>query len=155
MNDFINFNQRGIDLPAGCKDLIDVLKQAHPSPQPKTPPIRYRLLDLDFFVSEFESSSATRKHLFVKHDSYLISAFICAASLRLFVLSSPAAKAPEIRAFMQGTGLAAAFDQSVEADTWQFQYLLPKEIPLAPLIRELLTEALGANQETPLWIHRQ
>jgi hypothetical protein len=29
MNKFVNFGKRGVDLPAGCKDLIDVLRRAH------------------------------------------------------------------------------------------------------------------------------
>ena len=28
MNEFVNFGKRSVDLPAGCKDLIDVLRSA-------------------------------------------------------------------------------------------------------------------------------
>src|SRR5262245_58159474 len=31
-NDFVNPNQRGVELPAGCKDLMDVLKMGGSSP---------------------------------------------------------------------------------------------------------------------------
>ncbi len=35
MNKFVDFGKRGIDLPAGCKDLIDVLQQAEQRAAPK------------------------------------------------------------------------------------------------------------------------
>lgn len=34
MNPFVNLQQRSIDLPAGCKDLMDVLLQSPPKPSP-------------------------------------------------------------------------------------------------------------------------
>jgi hypothetical protein len=32
MNKFVNFGKRSVELPAGCKDLVDVLQQAKPHP---------------------------------------------------------------------------------------------------------------------------
>src|SRR5512146_2062254 len=32
MNEFVNFGKRSVDLPAGCKDLIDVLRSAKRHP---------------------------------------------------------------------------------------------------------------------------
>jgi hypothetical protein len=34
MNEFVNFGKRGVDLPAGCRDLIDVLRRANRPPAP-------------------------------------------------------------------------------------------------------------------------
>jgi len=36
MNPFINPNKRDVTLPAGCKDLIDVLGKPEPKPEPET-----------------------------------------------------------------------------------------------------------------------
>ena len=37
MNKFVDFGKRGVDLPAGCKDLIQVLQQAEERATPKLP----------------------------------------------------------------------------------------------------------------------
>jgi hypothetical protein len=34
MNEFVNFGRRGVDLPPGCKDLIDVLRRVRRPPVP-------------------------------------------------------------------------------------------------------------------------
>ena len=36
MNEFVNLGKRSVELPAGCKDLIDVLQQAKRHPASST-----------------------------------------------------------------------------------------------------------------------
>jgi len=88
MNPFVNFNQRGIDLPPGCKDLIDVLpKQAGSRFVNQQMPGLY-LRDLELLISQLYEFKGTFRQLMIQSSTgaHICLVFTPSSKWMMFVL---------------------------------------------------------------------
>lgn len=89
MNPFVNFNQRGIDLPPGCKDLIDVLpKKASFCPVEHQQMPGLYLRDLEVLISQLYEFKNTNRCLMIQSSGGLQIGLSCSLSSKrmMFVL---------------------------------------------------------------------
>lgn len=166
MNLFTNPNQRGPDLPPGCKDLIDVLRQPwrmHNSmsarPQPAQPPFLESggLGELQFHVSCLLTSGTGYRILLVgcsEPSAFLallnrggeISVSLVVDShqgKRLSALFHQAAISPISDSSTQPTGLTSAL-----------RFPLPKHAPAsAQLVADILRKVFEVSDDTELCFH--
>jgi len=89
MNPFVNFNQRGIDLPPGCKDLIDVLpKKAgfQPFKNEELPGLYLR--DLEVLIGQLYEFKGAGRLLYIQSYDGVRICLSCSLSFKrvMFVL---------------------------------------------------------------------
>ena len=89
MNPFVNSNQRGIDLPLGCKDLIDVLpKKAGFQPFKNEQMPGLYLRDLEGLISQLYEFKGTGRFLYIQSSTGVLIGLSCSLSSKrmMFVL---------------------------------------------------------------------
>src|SRR5579859_187824 len=91
MNPFVDYQKRGIELPEGCKDLIDVLQLARataeqpPEQQPEPP--REGLPGIEHFIIRMLASTARSRSLWIDGDRAAMIALFCnKRGLQTFIL---------------------------------------------------------------------
>ncbi len=144
MNPFVNPHQRGIDLPPGCKDLIDVLK-------PKAPVTETENLkgtDAEFFQAPFRRFyELGEDHVMaiLVHGSHCFLS-LCRypgpPTLSLGLHSQYIAFNDTVRNFFGAKGISAFSEiQAPSADMSVIRYVLPATaLEAAELISQLLQQ---------------
>jgi hypothetical protein len=56
MSDFVNYGKRGVDLPAGCKNLVDLIRRADKESPPAIPMATKGLVHLEHYVSRLRNA---------------------------------------------------------------------------------------------------
>jgi hypothetical protein len=165
--DFVNYNSRHVELPPGCKDLIDVLKQARPeSPgYPKLPSgaqpeqmqvgkIGELADDMTWLISE--SIKPSFLAILVPGFPLELRCETDAGPLYLYlaVPSGELRRAERVRAFFDARDRKPLQD-STELDGWRFMRFMRYNLPcvvgtVSDLVGALLREVYDVRDDTPL-----
>ena len=176
MSAFVNYHSRKVELPEGCKDLIDVLNLAHASgvhpsemfkglpdvaiyvsqfsaPEAKT---FQGLGDVTTYVSQFSASAAKFKFLGItcSGDATTYLSISCGNNgLRVLVLAADADRTQAVRAIFADSGISPLQDKSYSNNVRLILYPLSSISGLDQFVRELLTKGFSVTQDTDLLFH--
>jgi hypothetical protein len=164
MNDFFNYKKRDVELPPGCKDLIDVLHLGHstemsPS-EPGVPSVEIiqsvpakTLTDLGGYLDRFVSSKAASKALWINCNFTSTVAFFDGKhGLRSIVLVE-VSRAQAVRDLFGRAGHTPIHDNDLENNTRGLQFILASKVGFEPFVRDLLTLGCGVTPDSPLEFH--
>jgi hypothetical protein len=129
MNPFVNPNKRSVLLPAGCKDLIDVLKPSKrrsvaelitPSSVqiPTIEPVRYEkagLIHVREHLAEFIASRSLQASLHIRSLDGLLGVSLCRFEVEfsIFPLPNSGERTERIERFFTKRGISANYDQTI------------------------------------------
>lgn len=150
MSAFVNYQKRGIELPPGCKDLIDVLRLAGETETELGAPVE-NLPDLGAYLSRFISSPAAVRSLWIhehKHGISLLGVFWGKHGLRVFVLVD-ASREQAVRTVFDRAGLTPMQDDFVQG-MHGLQFALNSFSGIEDLVRDVLIEGFGVTHNSPL-----
>ena len=149
MNAFVNYQKRSIELPPGCKDLIDVLRLGRDTETELGGPVK-NLADLGGYLSRFVSSPAAYRSLWIHdHAISLLGLFCGKHGLRAVVLVD-ASREQAVRAVFARAGLTPTQDDLLQNMARGLQFALDSFSGIEDLIRELLTGGFGVTHNSPL-----
>jgi len=161
MNSFVNPNQRGIELPEGCKDLIDALHMSQkPSVVENKPVVPQGFADLESYVCLMSEPSSKKKSLTIccwqHEDKVLLSLIRPKGVLHVMMILNCARPENEkvARAVLDSAGISLAQDQLAGDAGNENRYLIfsapaiPREA--AHLIADLLRKAYRLPSDAPL-----
>jgi hypothetical protein len=158
MSDFANYSKRSFELPAGCKDLIDVIR----SECADSPPIFSRttegLRDLEAHLERLQSSPKDygilpilsfdlESAVYVERSKKSLSAIVVVTK------AGPAALAALRESFARAS-LSAVWDEvpAGEGGARVLKYLVPPSCSqIVPLLSEVLHLACGATDHAGLF----
>jgi hypothetical protein len=153
MNAFVDNHKRGVELPAGCKDLFDVLQRARLNltttpPQPDRP--RQGFADIKDHLIQLLCSAADYRSLWIEADSKSMVGVFCdnKRGLRLLIVTD-ASRDNAVRQVLSDLGISPL---PTAASTPR---PLLYSLPLAPaavtrILITLLTEGLSLSPDTVL-----
>jgi len=164
VSQFINYQKRGVELPEGCKDLIDVLKLANQEslPEPDRTLVE-GLADIEGYLSRMLASPAKSKFLAIfcfdpkprTMLHFLSFGGVIHASLSVACTDPDRERA--VRAVFAHAGIAPVQDLAVhvwghaEAESRSLRYPLPATArEAAGIIIELLRTAYGLPETAKL-----
>ena len=154
MSAFVNYHSRKLELPEGCKDLIDVLNLAR-APEAKT---FQGLGDVITYVSQFAASAAKFKGLGIScfGDADASLSVTCGKhGLRAFVLVD-AGRTQAVRSIFADSGTSLLHDESFSNNGRMIScisYSLSSISGLDRFVRDLLTKGFSVTQDTDLLFH--
>ena len=163
MNAFVNVQKRGVELPEGCKDLIDVLQNpwVRPTGKLQTFPekessrcgfVAGKLKDLTFQVSQLFTLAIKPQVLviFGVHSGMVLYRQDGILSVRFSLTSMEPACEQTIRAIFNSANLHPTED-SITGTTRALKYPLPNILSDATnFINVLLRKGYGLNDEARL-----
>ena len=154
---FFNYPNRSGTLPAGCKDLIDVLKlksaSAQQSAEVRLQPanIGLGLADLAAHISRFLESSAKVRSLWIHGDATVTIGVLCGKrGLHALILVN-LSREQAVRTVFSDSGLVPIQDNFLANNMRGLQYRFSSIPDLGGFIRELLTKGFGVTENTDLW----
>jgi len=164
MNEFVNYNQRGVSLPRGCKDLIDALRQQHPHVAVERQMPAGNFGDLGQYMSRLLNSRATvrrvvisavRATIHLEFGPFVMGYRPAGLSALVFVDETDPLQEPAVRAVFEEADIPL-FNEFGSTGTagpmWALRYPLPNVASDAQtLIEELLCRGFGLTRHTPLW----
>jgi hypothetical protein len=146
MNPFVNPHQRGIDLPPGCKDLIDVIKPAVPRMQTEL----LRSTDVELFKAPFHRFYSTGDDCLIvilihgPHCFLSLTRVPAPATLSFGLHPQYVAFNDTVREFFQAKGITALSEILATRPPREIilvRYLLPTTaLETAELISQLLSQ---------------
>lgn len=153
---FFNYPNRSGTLPAGCKDLIDVLKLKSASAQ-QSSEVRLQpanvwsgLADLAAHVSQFLASHAKVRSLWIHDNASNTLGVLCGKrGLNAFILVN-LSREQAVRAVFSDSGVVPIRDDCVSNNIRGLQYKFSSIPDLGGFIRELLTKGFGVTENTGL-----
>jgi hypothetical protein len=155
MNEFVNFQKRGIELPPGCKDLIDVL----PPPREARVPVE-GLSHIERYLSRLLQLPPKLRSVWI--DSYppvtpvtlgLIHTTkrkLCAV---IFIAAEP--EKSSIRSVLVAAGIPATQDEALTEGGGLYAHVITCLLPVdaaiaARLVSELLQKGYGLSADVEL-----
>jgi len=155
MNEFVNFGKRSVELPAGCKDLIDVLQQAKRYPA-STLTIRSAegLTDVAKYLLRLLELGAKSRYLVITwHEMNYVHLMNQEGVLTaLAVVHENTHREQAVRGVFAGAGLAPIRDEAVAG--WSVRvlgYPLPDGASsIEELISDLLRTGYGLAENVRL-----
>ena len=158
MSQFVNYSKRGVELPPGCKDLIDLLSrdkdQLPDVVRKKTEGLR----QLDDYVAGLLSSPAEYRLLSILGFGVEAGVFLeyskGALSAIVVIKTADSAEEHAVRESFRLVGVSPLSDQAPcgAAGARVLSYPLPASIPdVVALIREVLRVACGATEHAGLY----
>jgi hypothetical protein len=153
MNEFVNFQKRGIELPSGCKDLIDVLSQLREARIPAE-----GFADIERYLSRLLQSAAKRGSVTISSLDYRKSVRLSSRDGRLKVMvvvdTRDAVREQAVLTLFREAGIPPKSDYDYSGDGVPLRvlfYLLPVSVPdAAGLIRALLHKVHGLAEDAGL-----
>src|ERR1051326_7717665 len=144
MNEFVNFGKRSVELPSGCKDLIDVLQQAkrHPAPSTLTVCSAEGLTDVAKHLPRLLELGAKSKHLVITwHEMNYVQLMNQDGVLTaMAVVHENTHSEQAVRGVFSAAGLAPTLDEAVAG--WSVRVLAYPLPDAASSIEELISELL-------------
>ena len=154
MNPFVDPQKRGIELPEGCKDLMDVLQAARAAEaQPPEPPTK-GLAHIERYVFRLLASAAKSRALWIDCDhASLLGLFCGKRGLRALVFVD-AGREQAVRALLAESGISPMQDDPLSANGPCSRFLM-YPLPVAAsgaaqLVRQLLTKGFGLAEDIAL-----
>ena len=165
MNQFVNYQQRGIELPAGCKDLIDVLRIEHRRVSAPNRAPAEGLADLQRYVSLLMDSKAKLRRLTIsfRHGRLPITLALspfCTGygpwlvSISVFVDPTKPAEEQAVRRVFDEAGIAPLIKSLVTGvgPVRALHYPLPSDAcDAGRIVAEVLRSAFDVTEQAPLW----
>jgi hypothetical protein len=165
MDPFVNYPQRGIALPAGCKDLMDKLRQ-----QPGSESTQKRIYSEGFeqipgYVTRLLQSKAARRQvtiscavptgaMVVEFGPFIMGYRPSGLSVLMFVDGTDPLLEPAVRAVFEEAGLSAFVDSGVGGGVEpmrMIRYPLPdRATEAARLIADVFRKGFGLSERTRL-----
>jgi hypothetical protein len=157
MNKFVDFGKRDVDLPAGCKDLIDVLQRAEQRAAPKLATRSvWRLADVAAHVDRLTEAGAKAKNLAITwHEmNYVLLTSEQGVISALTVIHENTQREQTVRGVFQEAGLAPNFVKTVAGFSVRvLRYSFPAGASnIGSLISELLRKGYGLAENVRLEI---
>jgi hypothetical protein len=164
MNPFDNYKKRGVELPPGCKDLIDVLNLGHGTEMsqsepgvPSVPSVQFfqnvpveTLADLEEYLDRFVSSKAVFKALWFDSNSTSNVAFFDGKhGLRSLVIVD-ASREQAVRDLFGRAGHTLIQTDELDRNTRGLQFVLAPTVGFEPFVRDLLTLGFGLTPDSPI-----
>jgi hypothetical protein len=160
MNPFVDLRKRGVELPPGCKDLIDVLRLA--STKLETAAVKpgaaevpeTGLGDLERYVARLLASPARFRSLWIEGDPGAVIGLFCdKRGLRTLIMVD-AEREQSIRSVVTASAISPIQDHALAPNGPCSRALflpLPMDAPCAvKCVRELLTKGLGMPETISL-----
>jgi hypothetical protein len=157
MNLFVDLGKRSIDLPAGCKDLIEVLLRAghHSTPKLATGSVQ-RLADVVTYVDRLAEAGAKTKNLAITwHElNYVLLTNEQGVINVLTVVRDHTQREQAVRDLFQEAGLAPNFAKTVAGFSVRvLRFTFPAGASnIGNLISELLRRGYGLAENVRLEI---
>ena len=159
MNDFVNLNQRGVALPSGKKDLIDLLPK--PGKAERGRKVREPVesfVELESYLVRLLHSDAKERGVIISSVDYQEGLHVShvAGQSRLTVVVQPraAAKEAQVLDLLHKNGIAPLPDEDDDIlgiDAWCCMIPLPVVVTdAATLIRDLLQQVFGLAEDAGL-----
>lgn len=152
MNPFVDYQKRGVELPAGCTDLIDVLRLGRSS-DPRPSGAATTLADVGSFLSLFVSSSAAVRSLWIFHSATSWLGLFCGKHGLRALVNVDASREQAVRGVLSHAGFVPDQDDTLENNARGLQFVIPSTSGIEHFVRELLTHGFGATQVSPLEFH--
>ena len=165
MNQFVNYQQRGIELPPGCKDLIDVLRMEYLRVSELNLAPAEGLSDIERYVSRQMNSRAKFRRLTVSCSHRLDA--ICLAmspfcpshgpwlmSISVSVDPNKPTEERAVRRVFDNAGISPLIKTLTAVDglVRSLHYPLPSAASDAcRIIADVLRSAFGVTEQSPLW----
>lgn len=166
MNDFVNYHNRSVQLPDGCKDLFDVLQLANHSENaassPKSAPSTFKpelvstrgLDHVERYVRRLSKSNASFRFLVITSliHSKEVTLWYKSGSLKmiLFFDTFEGARESAVRAFFVQANISPLHDEpsrDPKKATRMVEYPLPTEAPaVVNLITALFRQVYGISE---------
>jgi len=164
VSQFVNYLKRGVELPEGCKDLIDVLQKGNQGSVHKPDRVAEEgLANIEGYLSSMLASPAKRKFLsifwFEHEDKICLPLLFIGGVINalLLVACTDAERERAVRAVFAQAGIAPVQDLAVhnwghaEAESRWLRYPVPATArEAACLIIELLRTAYGLPETAKL-----
>ncbi len=168
MNEFVNFEQRGVELPVGCTDLIDALRR-HTNPA-----VGAKLLpaggfgDIERHLIHLLKARTGIRHLIISagHDGATVSLEFgpfqlgcrpAGLSALLFLDDADLSQQQAVRTVFEEAGISPFLEHGlagIAGPMRVIRYALPNGVQkAAALIRELLEQGFGLSKNAPLWFN--
>ena len=157
MNNFVDFGKRGVELPAGCKNLIDVLRLAEQDAarKPAMASVQ-RLADVVTYVDRLAEAGAKTKNLAITwHElNYIHLTNEQGVISALTVIHTKTQRERAVREVFEKAGLAPTFIETVAGScVCVLRYSFPAGVPnIGGLISELLRKGFGLAENVRLEI---
>jgi hypothetical protein len=166
MNPFVDYQKRDVELPNGCKDLIDMFRRRGgsepPAREPSTSPQQGEpamtpqhgepattLADVGQFLSRFLSSSAAAKSLWIDCGATaLLGLFDGKHGMRALVLVD-AAREQSVREVLGHAGLTPDQDDPLENGRG-LQFALASSSGIEQFVVSLLLHGFGVDRSWPI-----
>jgi len=156
MNEFVNFQNRSIELPAGCKDLIDVL----PPPREVRMPVE-GFAHVERYLSRLFQSAAKRRSVVIWSLDYQehvrVSNRDGLLTLMVLVDTQDAIREQAVLRLFREAGIPPLRDEDGRGDGIPLRvlfYPLSASVPeSAALIRSLLQSVYGIAHDAGLLFH--
>jgi len=151
-NPFVDYQKRGVELPPGCKDLMDVLHlERNKDPRWERPAEpATTLADVGRYLSRFVSSSAALGSLLIHCGTFNLLALSCGKhGLRGFVVVE-ASREQSVRAVLSHARIAPFRDDLFHDNARLLQFALTSTSDIERFVRELLVRGFGAEHASPL-----
>lgn len=153
MSEFVNYQKRDVQLPHGCKDLVDVLNLQTPAEPPQVVLLfSGGLTEVSENVARLLNSPRVSNGLLIRTDKGTLGLFYCArqgpVELQIRVPWMELDRVKSVREFFVSWGLGANKDYLSEG-LYHFCYDLPRIAErVSPLVIELLKTAYSVGNET-------
>jgi hypothetical protein len=160
MNPFVNYQKREIDLPKGCKDLVEMLQIAKPDSDSKSKwKLVSGLIESERFVRTQLLSPATLRHLSIalpgQEDRVQLTHFAGVLSIVLSLTCGETGRLQAVRAVFHAAGVIPIADQVMSHAPTPWRLIicpLPTSGPDgAELIVQLLRSGLALPEDTQLY----
>jgi len=157
MSLLVDFKKRGIELPEGCKDLIDVLELATAAAQSQQAPRQARsqgLADIEDYLFRLLASAARFRSVWIDGDPAAVILMFCdTQGFRTMVLVD-SGREQAVRSVFADSGISPTKDDALPANgpcSRALVYPLPRAASrAAKIVRDLLTIGLSLSEDVVL-----
>jgi hypothetical protein len=152
MSEFVNYQKRNIELPLGCKDLIDVL----PPPKEASIPVE-GLAHIERYLSRVLQTPTGRRSVWIYSFSIPVHlSLVYAKGLLRALIFFTAEREEPIRAFLSKSGILPTQDNMMDSGPFSRFILcsLPSDVAVAGrFVSELLQCGYGLPEDVLLDFH--
>ncbi len=151
MNKFVDFGKRGVELPAGCKDLIDVLRRPEGRPAGRFSSQPGTLADVPKYVSRMLRAEPNNLAITWEQKNYIHLFYRQGKPTVLAVIHQDSGREQAVRQVFESAHISPELDETAQGASFVrlLGYAMPSRLAMAKdLICELLRSGYGLAQNT-------